>query len=78
MEMTPSRGQQQQPTAPVLSIIDKMLLLPANAVTEEARIAATNAIPLIVVADKQKAQLERERDAVRSVKEEEEEAGDVG
>lgn len=69
--MTLSRGQQQQPSAPALSIIDKMLLLAANAATEEARVAATNAIPRIV-AEQEKAQLEREKDLGRSVKERDE------
>lgn len=59
--MTPCRGQQQQPSAAPLSIIDKMLLLAANAATEEKRIAATNAMPRIA-AEQEKARMQREKE----------------
>ena len=59
--MTPCRGQQQQPSAAPLSIIDKMISLAANAATEEERIAATNAMSKIA-AEQEKVRVQREKE----------------
>lgn len=59
MNMTGS-GNMAQPSAPQLSVVDKMLALAANAATGEERFVAINAIPRIV-AELEKAALEREQ-----------------